>query len=78
LYCFFSQPNWFQKCCNFSMDWERVTGFSALVTHYLTINLRPFLACHMSKIFLAMRPLQNPETEWGTSPFWQPLDIPFW
>jgi hypothetical protein len=38
-------------CCNFSMDWDRVKGFSAFVTCYLTIVLRPFLARHMSKIF---------------------------
>jgi hypothetical protein len=40
------------KCCNFSMDWDRVIGFSVLVTRYLTINLRPFLGSHMSKIFM--------------------------
>jgi hypothetical protein len=27
------------KCCNFSRDWDRVKGFSALVTHYLMIDL---------------------------------------
>jgi hypothetical protein len=37
------------------MDWNRVKGFSVLVSHYLKIDLRPFLACHMSTIFLAMR-----------------------
>ena len=30
------------KCCNFSMDWDRVKGFSALVTRYLMINLGSF------------------------------------
>jgi hypothetical protein len=33
------------------MDSDRVKGFTALVTHYLTIDLRPLLACHMSKMF---------------------------
>jgi hypothetical protein len=48
------------KCCNFSMDWDRVKGFSALVTHYLTINLGSFLASHKSKIFLTMRGSTSP------------------
>jgi hypothetical protein len=57
------------KCCNFSRDWDRVKGFSALVTRYLMIDLGSFLASHKSKIFLAMRrttaPLQTPQTEGG-------------
>jgi hypothetical protein len=54
LHCFFpSKP--ISKCCNFSMNWDRVKGFSASVNSYPKIDLRPFLACHMSKIFLAMR-----------------------
>jgi hypothetical protein len=61
----------------FSMDWDRVKCFSALVTCYLMIDLGSFLASHKSKIFLAMRgtvaPLQTPQTEWGTSPFWHTL-----
>jgi hypothetical protein len=40
---------------NFSRDWDRVKGFSALVTPYLMIDLGSFLASHKSKIFLAMR-----------------------
>jgi hypothetical protein len=47
------------KCCHFSMDWDRVKGFSALVTRYLMIDLGSYLA--KSKIFLAMR--------WTTAPF---------
>jgi hypothetical protein len=47
------------------MQWDRVKGFSALVTRHLKIDLRPILACHLSKIFLAMRgttaPLQTPQ-----------------
>jgi hypothetical protein len=43
------------KCCKFSRDWDRVKGFSALVTRYLMINLWSYLASHMSKIFLTMR-----------------------
>jgi hypothetical protein len=64
------------KCCI-----EIVKGFSALVTHYLIIDLGSFLASHKSKIFLAMRentaPLQTPQTEGRTSPFWQAPDVPF-
>jgi hypothetical protein len=41
------------KSCNFSMDWGRVKGFSALVTRYLMIDMGSFLASHKSKIFLA-------------------------
>jgi hypothetical protein len=59
----------------------RVKGFSALVTHYVLIDLGLFLASHKSKIFLAMWgtivPLQTLQTQWGTSPFWQPPDVPF-
>jgi hypothetical protein len=68
------------KCCNFSMDWDKVKCFSALVTHYFMINLGSLIASHKSKIFLAMRdsaPLQTPQTEGGTSPFWQPPDVSF-
>jgi hypothetical protein len=65
------------KCCNFPMHWERVKDFSALVTRYLKIDLRPFLACHMSKIFLAMRgtaaPLQTPKQKGAHSPSANPL-----
>jgi hypothetical protein len=61
------------KGCNFSMDWDRVKCFSALVTWYLMIDLGSFLASHKYKIFLTMRgttaPLQTPQTEGGTSPF---------
>jgi hypothetical protein len=45
------------KCCNFSMDWDRVN------TRYLMINLGSFIASHKSKLFLAMRgtpPPSNP------------------
>jgi hypothetical protein len=42
------------KFCNFSMNWDRVKGFSASVTSYPKIDLRPFLAFHMSKIFLGI------------------------
>jgi hypothetical protein len=31
------------KCCNFSMDWDRVKCFSVLVTRYLMINLGSFI-----------------------------------
>jgi hypothetical protein len=30
------------KCCNFSMDWDRVNCFTMLVTHYLMIDLESF------------------------------------
>jgi hypothetical protein len=45
------------------------------------IVLGSFLASHKSKIFLAMRgtaaSLQTPQTEGGTSPFWQLPDVSF-
>jgi hypothetical protein len=66
------------------MDCDRVKDFSALVTRYLMIELGLFLACHKSKIFLAMRgavatlnPPPPHQTEGGTSPFWQPTDVSF-
>jgi hypothetical protein len=81
-FAFFFPLKLISKCCNFSMNWDRVKGFSAPVTNYPKIDQRPFLAWHMSKIFLVMRgetaPLQTPQTEGGTSPFWQPPDVPFW
>jgi hypothetical protein len=51
----FFPSKFISKCCNFSMDWDRVKCFSALVTRYLMINLGSFTASHKSKIFLAMR-----------------------
>jgi hypothetical protein len=48
------------KCQNFSMDWDRVEGFSVLVTCYLLIDQRPILASRKSKIFLVMRGLLSP------------------
>jgi hypothetical protein len=54
-HCFFFPSKLISKCCNFSMNWDRVKGFSASVTSYTKIDLRLFLACHMSKIFLAKR-----------------------
>jgi hypothetical protein len=59
------------KCCNFSMDWDRVKCFSALVKRYLMIDLGSFLASHKSKIFLAMRdyrPPSNPPNRRGHIP----------
>jgi hypothetical protein len=45
------------------------------------IDLGSFLAPHKSNIFLAMRgtaaPFKPPQTEGGTSPFWQPPDVSF-
>jgi hypothetical protein len=55
IFALFFPSKLISKCCNFSMNWDGVKGFSASVTSYLKIDLRPFLACHMSKIFLAMR-----------------------
>jgi hypothetical protein len=54
LHCFFPWKL-ILKCCNFSMNWDRVKGYLASVTSYPKIYLRPFLACDMSKIFLAIR-----------------------
>jgi hypothetical protein len=45
------------KCCNFSMDWDRVKSFSVLVTCYLKIGLCPFLASYKSNIFVSTSPL---------------------
>jgi hypothetical protein len=53
--CWFFPSKLISKGCNFSMDWDRVKGFSALVTRYLIIDLGLFLASRKSKIFLAMR-----------------------
>jgi hypothetical protein len=58
LHCFFPSKL-SSKCCNFSMNWDRVKGFSALVTSYPKIDLRPFLVCHISKIFLAMNMMKG-------------------
>jgi hypothetical protein len=53
------------------MNWDRVKGFSASLSSYPKIDLRSFLACHMSKIFLAMRgtpPPSNPPNRRGHIP----------
>jgi hypothetical protein len=55
------------KCCNFSMDWDTVKCFSALVTRYIMIDLGSFLASHKSKIFLAIS--SNPPNRRGHIPF---------
>jgi hypothetical protein len=55
LHRFFSPSKLISKCCNFSMDWDGVKGLSVLLTRYLTIHMRPLLACQISKIFLAMK-----------------------
>jgi hypothetical protein len=72
LHCFFPSKL-ISKCCNFSIQWDRVKGFSALVTRHLKFDLRPFLACHMSKIFLSIRgtcnrPPSNPQNRRGHTP----------
>jgi hypothetical protein len=76
LHCFFPSKL-ISKCCNFSMNWDRVKGFSASVTSYPKIDLRPFLACHMSKIFLAMRgtppPFKPPKQKGAHPPSSNPL-----
>jgi hypothetical protein len=38
---FFFPSKLISKCCNLLMDWDRGKGFSALVTRYLMIDLRP-------------------------------------
>jgi hypothetical protein len=72
--CEFFPSKLISKCCYFSMDWDRVKCFSALVTHYIMINLGSILASNNSKIFLSMRgtttPLQTSQTE---SPSGNPL-----
>jgi hypothetical protein len=75
LHCFFPSKL-ISKCCNFSMNWDtcRVKGFSASVTSYPKIELRPFLACHMSKILTATI-IAQPGTVgsfhsgWGSKPY---------
>jgi hypothetical protein len=52
------------KYCNFLMDWDRVQGFSALVTRYLKVSLWPFLASQRVK---------SPEFSWR----WGGLPNPF-
>jgi hypothetical protein len=37
------------KCCNFSMNEDRVKGFTVLVTRYLMVDLGSFLASHSPK-----------------------------
>jgi hypothetical protein len=46
LFCFFSSKL-ISKCCNFSMDWDTVKGFSALVSSYPKIYLRPYCLPHV-------------------------------
>jgi hypothetical protein len=41
LHCFFPSKL-ISKCCNFSMNWDRVKCFSASVISYPKIDLRPF------------------------------------
>jgi hypothetical protein len=69
------------KCCNFSMDRDRVKCFSALVTRYLMIDLGSFLASHKSKIFLAMRgesaPFKPPKQKGAHPPSCNPSCV-FW
>jgi hypothetical protein len=43
------------KCYSFSKYWDRVKAFTVLVTRYLKVNLRPFLASRESKKILEMR-----------------------
>jgi hypothetical protein len=50
------------KCCNFSMDWDRVKGFSELVTHYLMVDLGSFLASHSTKFSWRWGRLPPPST----------------
>jgi hypothetical protein len=67
----FFPSKFISKCCNFSRDWDRVKGFSALVKRYIMIDLGSFLASHKSKIFLAMRgtpPPSNPPNRRGHIP----------
>jgi hypothetical protein len=68
------------------MDRDRVTGFLTLVTHYLKIDLRPFLASlsHVKNILGVEGgycPLQTPKPPnpiGGTIPYGPlPLDVPF-
>jgi hypothetical protein len=77
LHCVF-QSKLISKCCNFSMNYDKVRGYSASVTSYPEIDLRPFLACHMSKIVLAMRGTTTlftppPPTEGAHPPSGSPL-----
>jgi hypothetical protein len=62
-YIVFFQSKLISKCCNFSMHWGRIKGFSAFVTCYLRIDLMLFLACHMSKWTIC--PLQTPQNRRG-------------
>jgi hypothetical protein len=91
LFCvdFFHQ-NWFQSAATSQLIKIRVKGFSALVnqrlfsigfTCYLLKDLRPILASHKSKIFLAMRGLLPPFkllSRTGHIPLWYPPDVSFW
>jgi hypothetical protein len=49
----------------------RVQGFLVLVTRYLQIDLRPFLASHESTA-----PFKPPSRR-GNNPLWYPLNVSF-
>jgi hypothetical protein len=68
------------KCCNFSMNRDRAKGFSACVTSYPKIDLKPFLACHMSKFswrWGGLPPSSTPPNRGAHPPSWQPPDVTF-
>jgi hypothetical protein len=50
------------KCCNLSMDWDSVKGFSASITHYIMIDQRSFLTSpKFSSRLGGLPPLQTPK-----------------
>jgi hypothetical protein len=62
---------------NISLDWDRIKGFSALVTCCIMIELGSFLASYKSRKFLAMRggcrPFQTPKQKGAHPPSGNPL-----
>jgi hypothetical protein len=66
------------KCCNFSRDWDRVKGFSALVTRYLMIDLGSFnfkllASPKFSWRWGGLRPFQTPKQKGALPPSGNPL-----
>jgi hypothetical protein len=64
------------KCCNFSMDWDRVKCFSAWlhVTLWSTWgHFKPLTSPKFFGVEWDSAPLQTPQTEGGTSPSGNPL-----
>jgi hypothetical protein len=68
----FFRSKFISKCCNFSRDWDRVKGFSALVPRYLMIvmgHFYPLTSPQFSWRWMGLRPPSNPPNGRGQIPF---------